>query len=63
MPRRELLRVAGIGLAGVAFGGSNGAVAKASPDRSVKASHRVPADKQLDPAWVKRLFKRGVKEG
>ena len=60
--RREFLKLAGIGFVGTVTGPTTRIMAGGFSANDVKDGHLVPADKKLDPAWIKRLFERGVKE-
>ncbi len=63
MPRREFLRMAGLGMVATSMGRVPLAI-MAGPFGATDApgGHLVPADKRLDPAWVRGLYARGVKE-
>ena len=63
MPRRHFLQVAGLGMVGTTLA-RRAAGAMAGPFDAADAAkgHLVPADKKLDPAWVRSLFARGSKE-
>ncbi|NIA12789.1 MAG: hypothetical protein GWP08_01820 [Nitrospiraceae bacterium] len=63
MPRRHFLQVAGLGMVGTTLARrAAGAMAGPFDKADTVAGHLVPADKKLDPAWVRSLFERGVKE-
>jgi uncharacterized protein (DUF608 family) len=54
--RREFLQVVGLGAAALAAG----LPATAGPFRPEDFERLIPADKKLDPAWVRSLFERGT---
>ncbi len=60
--RRDFLKLAGGGLLATSLG--RPAIVMAGPFSGADAgtAHPVPADKKLDPAWLRSLFERGVKE-
>ena len=60
--RRDFLKLTGGGLLATSLG--RPAIVMAGPFSGTDAgkAHPVPADKKLDPAWVRSLFERGVKE-
>jgi uncharacterized protein (DUF608 family) len=60
--RREFLKLAGVGVVGTLAGSSPGVMAGNFSAADLQDGHLVPADKKLDPAWVKSLFDRGEKE-
>ncbi|HEY3897916.1 MAG TPA: GH116 family glycosyl-hydrolase [Chthoniobacter sp.] len=55
-PRRDFIKLASAGLAAVLAPGMR---AVAGPFETADFEKLVPADKKLDPAWVKSLFVRG----
>ncbi|MGI6459817.1 MAG: GH116 family glycosyl-hydrolase [Candidatus Hydrogenedentales bacterium] len=60
--RRDFLKLAGGGLLATSLG--RPAIVMAGPFGAADAgtAHPVPADKKLDPDWVRSLFERGTKE-
>jgi uncharacterized protein (DUF608 family) len=54
--RRDFLRLAGVGSLGMYAG----LPLMAGPFQTTDFQDLVPADKKLDPAWVKSLFERGI---
>lgn len=56
MQRRGFLLSSGIAMAGVYAGRAN---AIAGPFKPEELLHNIPADKKLDPQWVKSLYRRG----
>ena len=60
--RRQFLRIAGAGVAATSLGRPLTVMAGAFAAEDVAGCHLVPADKQLDPDWVRSLFERGAKE-
>ncbi len=60
--RRQFLRIAGAGVAATSLGRPLTVMAGAFAAEDVTGCHLVPADKQLDPDWVRSLFERGAKE-
>ena len=60
--RRQFMKVAGVGLVATTLGRALPVMAGPFKPSDAEAGHLVPADKQLDPAWVKALFERGTKE-
>ncbi|MBI4605027.1 MAG: hypothetical protein HY721_23950 [Planctomycetes bacterium] len=59
LPRREILRILGAGAAAVALRGAP-LPAFAGPFQASDLEVLIPADKKLDPAWVRSLFDRGT---
>jgi non-lysosomal glucosylceramidase len=62
VPRREFLKVAGVGMVGSLLGGQRKVMAGDFSTEDLRGGHLVPADKKLDPSWVRALFARGDKE-
>jgi uncharacterized protein (DUF608 family) len=62
LPRRDFLKMAGLGAVATTAGGPLGVMAGPFGAADVDNGHLVPADKQLDPGWVRSLFERGTKE-
>ena len=62
LPRREFLKVAGVGLAGAVMGGAPRVMAGMFSPEDLTHGQLIPADKKLDPTWISNLFARGVKE-
>jgi len=62
VPRREFLKVAGVGVVGSLVGGQRTVMAGGFSAEDLRGEHLVPADKKLDPSWVRALFERGEKE-
>lgn len=62
LPRREFLKVAGMGFLATSLGGARVAMAGPFGAEDTTHGHLVPADKKLAEAWIKSLFERGVKE-
>jgi len=60
--RRQFMKVAGLGVVATTLGRNLPVMAGPFDASDTKQGHLVPADKQLDPAWVKALFERGEKE-
>lgn len=60
--RREFLKAAGLGLAVGSLPPASSGNPGPSETGQARPDHLVPADKQLDAAWVKSLFERGVKD-
>lgn len=60
--RRDFLKLAGGGMLATSLG--RPAIVMAGPFGAADAgtAHPVPADKKLDPDWVRSLFERGTKE-
>jgi hypothetical protein len=56
MQRRNFLRSSGIFAAGIYAGNAK---AIAGPFQPGEPLHNIPADKKLDPSWVRSLSKRG----
>ena len=56
MQRRGFLMSTGIAAAGM-YAGRTGAIA--GPFKPEELLHNIPADKKLDPQWVKSLYRRG----
>ncbi len=59
--RRRFLKLSGVGMV-AASGGSLPVLAGPFAAADTTQGHLVPADKRLDPAWVRGLFERGEKE-
>ncbi len=62
IPRRQFLKVAGLGLLATSLGRPARAMAGPFVAADAAAGHLVPADKQLAAEWVRALFARGTKE-
>jgi uncharacterized protein (DUF608 family) len=62
LKRRDFIKLAGYGM--LAMGASGPLSVMAGPFSPAEAAinHLVPADKRLDPAWVRALYERGTKE-
>jgi len=62
VPRRTFLKMTGGALIATSLG--RPAVSMAGPfsAKDLRQKHLVPANKRLDPGWVKALYQRGVKE-
>jgi len=58
MPRRDFVRTAALGAAGLSLDGPLGIVAGPFNPQE-RGDHFVPADKRLSAAWVRALFRRG----
>jgi len=58
MARRDFIKLGGLAAAGLAF---SKLPVMAGPFTKKDFERLVPADKRLDPAWVKSLFDRGTK--
>jgi uncharacterized protein (DUF608 family) len=56
------LKIIGGGLGYMATGGSGAIMAGPFSPADTAGGHLVPADKKLDPTWVKGLFERGTKD-
>ncbi len=62
LDRREFMRVAGLGMLATTALGPVTAMAGPFNASDAASGHLVPADKKLDPAWVRSLYERGAKE-
>ncbi len=60
MSRREFVAIGSATLA--ALGAANARPVMAGPFETNEYLKAIPADKRLDPAWVKSLFERGTKD-
>ena len=62
VPRRTFLKMTGGALIATSLG--RPAVSMAGPfsAKDLRQKHLVPANKRLDPGWIKALYQRGVKE-
>ena len=58
LARREFLKLTGLAAAGALVPGLS---VMAGPFESSEFEKLVPADKKLDPAWIKSLFERGTR--
>ena len=56
LPRRDFLKLSGLAATSLALGGFR---TYAGPFTAADFTRLIPADKKLDPAWVKSLFERG----
>ncbi len=61
MERRDFLKVVALGAASAAAGLAANRQAMAGPFEASEFEKLVPADKKLNPAWVRSLFERGSK--
>lgn len=59
IPRRQFIKMVG---AGAAMIGASGMPVMAGPFDDNDYRRIIPADKKLDPAWVRSLFERGEKQ-
>ncbi len=62
VPRREFLKIAGVGTVGAMLGGQRSIMAGGFSAADLHGERLVPADKKLDASWVRALFERGTKE-
>ncbi|RMG38450.1 MAG: hypothetical protein D6725_07135, partial [Planctomycetota bacterium] len=62
VPRREFLKIAGLGALAGSAGGMPVMAGPFSADGDNEYLQTIPIDKKLDPAWVRSLFERGNKE-
>lgn len=60
--RRDFLKLAGGGMLATSLGRPASIMAGPFGAADTLPNHPVPADKKLDPAWVRGLFERGTKE-
>jgi uncharacterized protein (DUF608 family) len=60
--RRSFIKVAGIGLVGTVSGSSRSIMAGSFAATDLQHGRLIPADKKLDPDWVRSLYERGTKE-
>ena len=62
--RRSFIQATGATVAGLSLGsnGANAMPALAGPFDENEYTKTIPADKKLDPAWVKSLYERGEKQ-
>ncbi|MDR0758025.1 MAG: twin-arginine translocation signal domain-containing protein, partial [Tannerella sp.] len=58
--RRNFIRKSGVALASGLVAGQIPAIAKAGYLPPQQATDGIPLDKNLDPAWMKSLYERGV---
>ena len=62
MARRRFMQVTGLGMLATTQSAFLEAMAGPFGENDMDSGHLVPADKRLDPGWLKSLHQRGVKE-
>ena len=60
--RRDFIKMAGYGMLAASAAGPLSIMAGPFTPAEAVSKHLVPADKKLDPAWVRALHERGTKE-